>query len=179
MKGIVFTEFIEMVEDRFGMLTVDSMIEKAALGHSASYTAVGTYPHEEMVKLVVALSESTGMALSDLLFTYGQHFFTVLEKSYPTFFERQTSALNFLESIESYIHPEVLKLYPDAELPHFDMDRLAEGHLNMTYHSTRKMGEFAHGLILGTLAHFREEADITIVPLEADGSVVRFEVVKK
>ena len=179
MKGIVFTEFIEMVEDRFGMLTVDKMIEGASLGHSAGYTAVGTYPHSEMVQLIVSLSETTGIELPDLLFEYGKHFFMVLAKSYPVFFEQHDSALNFLQTIEDYIHPEVLKLYPDAELPRFDMERVSEIHLRMKYYSSRKMSEFARGLILATLAHFGEEGDVTMELLEADGSIVQFEVIKK
>ena len=31
MKGIVFTEFLEMVEDQFGLETVDDIIEAADL----------------------------------------------------------------------------------------------------------------------------------------------------
>ena len=126
----------------------------------------------------MALSESTGIALPDLLFEYGKHFFHVLVKSYPAFFEKHHSALNFLETIESYIRPEVLKLYPDAELPRFTMERVSDDHLKMTYHSTRKMSEFAHGLILGTLAHFGEEGEVTKHLQAEDGSVVQFEVIK-
>ena len=103
----------------------------------------------------------------------------MLVKSYPAFFEKHDSALNFLETIESYIHPEVLKLYPDAELPRFAMDRVSDNHLKMTYHSTRKISQFAHGLILGTLAHFGEEGEVNIHQQSEDGSVVQFEVTTK
>lgn len=43
MKGVVFTEFIEMVEGRFGLAMVDRIIEAAQLPSSGVYTAVGTY----------------------------------------------------------------------------------------------------------------------------------------
>ncbi|MBT8311465.1 MAG: hypothetical protein HKP23_01335, partial [Flavobacteriaceae bacterium] len=39
MKGIVFTEFLEMVEDKFGLEVVDTIIEKAELPSEGVYTA--------------------------------------------------------------------------------------------------------------------------------------------
>ena len=64
MKGIVFTEFLEMVEDRFSLDMVDDLIDDCDLPSGGVYTAVGTYSHEEIVALVsayhnVALSSTT------------------------------------------------------------------------------------------------------------------------
>jgi hypothetical protein len=56
MKGVVFTEFLEMVEGRFGLAMADRIIEAAQLPSSGAYTAVGTYDYTEMVHLVNALS---------------------------------------------------------------------------------------------------------------------------
>ncbi|MEL7340130.1 MAG: heme NO-binding domain-containing protein, partial [Bacteroidota bacterium] len=52
MKGIVFTEFLEMVEDTFGFETADNIVSQAELPSGGVYTAVGTYPALEMVSLV-------------------------------------------------------------------------------------------------------------------------------
>ena len=49
MKGIVFTEFLEMVEASYGLQTVDTIIENASLPSEGAYTAVGTYDFNEMV----------------------------------------------------------------------------------------------------------------------------------
>lgn len=174
MKGIVFTEFLDLVEERFGLQTLDKVIEKAAPESGAVYTSVGTYEHAEMVKLVTALSETIDVPIGDLLKEYGNHFFDVLYKSYPVFFEEQKGMLDFLEKIESYIHPQVLKLYPDAELPSFNITRPAEDELIMEYHSKRAMADFAHGLIRGCMRVFKEEYQIEREPVSEDGSVVRF-----
>ncbi len=56
MKGIVFTEFIEMVESKFGFDMMDDIIESANLPSGGIYTAVGTYDHTEMVQLVIEIS---------------------------------------------------------------------------------------------------------------------------
>ena len=45
MKGIVFTEFLEMVEDKFSADMVDDIIDDCDLASGGAYTAVGTYPH--------------------------------------------------------------------------------------------------------------------------------------
>ncbi len=55
MKGIVFTEFLEMVEDKFGLETVDSIIENSNLPSEGIYTSVGTYDFNEMVSLITSL----------------------------------------------------------------------------------------------------------------------------
>ena len=60
MKGIVFAEFIELVEDKFGFEIADEIIEESNLPSGGSYTSVGTYDHREMLELVTHLSEKTG-----------------------------------------------------------------------------------------------------------------------
>ncbi|MEO0814052.1 MAG: heme NO-binding domain-containing protein, partial [Myxococcota bacterium] len=45
MKGIVFTEFLEMVEDRFGFEAVDRLVTASGSDNDGVYTAVGTYDH--------------------------------------------------------------------------------------------------------------------------------------
>ena len=172
MKGIVFTEFLEMVEDKFGFAVLDKIIEDS--NSDGVYTAVGTYSHEEMVSLVVALSKHSGIEISTLLEAYGVHFFDILLKSYPVFFEKQTSTFSFLSSIDNYIHPEVLKLYPDAELPRFDTIEHTDTKLVMVYYSTRKMSDFAVGLVKGTINHFKENIKFDIHKIKEDGSEVQF-----
>ena len=55
MKGVVFTEFLDMVADRFSPDMVEDIIDDAQLPSGGAYTAVGTYPHEEMVAMADGL----------------------------------------------------------------------------------------------------------------------------
>jgi hypothetical protein len=43
MKGIVFTEFLEMVEQEFGYNMVDEMIENTDLDSKGVYTSIVIY----------------------------------------------------------------------------------------------------------------------------------------
>lgn len=179
MKGIVFTEFLEMVEQKFGYETVDHILTDNELESGGAYTAIGTYNYAEMVQLIVGLSEKTGLGIPVLLFEYGKYFFDVLYGSYPQFFDSMDEPFNFLESIEHHIHVEVRKLYPDAELPTFETERIEEGTLKMVYHSERKMSDFAEGLIIRTLDHYKTECEIEKKNVKEDGSSVEFLIRKK
>ncbi|MEM7800343.1 MAG: heme NO-binding domain-containing protein [Chloroflexota bacterium] len=160
MKGIVFTEFLEMVEDVFGWETADTIIEECDLESGGVYTAVGTYPHSEMVQMVVKLSEISGISIPDLLKTYGKHLFGRFSQNYSDFFKGVDSAFDFLLGIENYIHVEVRKLYPEAELPSFEYQRPSDSELIMLYRSERPFADFAEGLIMGCIEHFNEEITI-------------------
>ena len=44
MKGLVFTEFIEMMENDFGFEVADRVIENSDTISKGVFTGVGTYP---------------------------------------------------------------------------------------------------------------------------------------
>ncbi len=178
MKGIVFTEFFEMVEDVHGYGMVDQLIMDNKLPSKGIYTTIGTYDHKEMVTLVVDLGKKTNTPVPNLLNAFGQYIFGTFEKGYPMFFEASATAFDFLESIEEYIHVEVKKLYPDAQLPKFKTTRLSDTRLEMIYYSDRSMADFALGLIEKTFEHYEEKVTITREDLTENGSEVKFLIQK-
>ncbi|MBK6518995.1 MAG: heme NO-binding domain-containing protein [Polyangiaceae bacterium] len=179
MKGVVFTEFLEMVEDRFSLTMVDEVIERAALSHGGQYTAVGTYPPEEMLALLSALAEISRSPAPALLHMFGEHLFGRFVVGYPAFFAGVTDALDFLEKVDSYIHVEVRKLYPDAELPRFDAERTSPKELKLTYQSPRRLSDLAFGLIVGCGKHFGAPLDVSREDLSGgSGEIVRFTITR-
>ncbi|AZZ92212.1 hypothetical protein EUZ85_16370 [Hahella sp. KA22] len=154
MKGIVFTEFLQLVEDKFGLEEVDAIIEES--GVSGIYTSVGTYDHSEMVELLQTLSARHSAPIPDLLKTFGEHLFGRFYVLYPQFFKDIHGSFDFLSKIDVYIHQEVQKLYPDAELPRFDCAQPQPNRLLLYYYSTRHLEDLAEGLIKGALAHFND-----------------------
>lgn len=178
MKGVIFTEFLDMVEEKFSLEMVDQIIEGSDLPSGGAYTAVGTYDHREIFTLIVQLHKATAIPISDLMTVYGEHLFTRFVKGYPDFFKRVDGAFSFLESVHGYIHKEVLKLYPDAELPAFETERVDESTLTMLYRSQRRMAPFGLGLIKGCMDHFKEPADIDMKSLDDSGTEVLFTIRK-
>lgn len=179
MKGVVFTEFLEMMDERFGPEVTERVIEACALAGGGAYTAVGTYDHRELMALVSALGREVGLGVPDLMKAYGRHLFGRFVRLYPPFFQGVSSAFQFLEQVDSHIHVEVRKLYPEAELPSFRASRLDDRHLDLDYRSARPFGDFAEGLILGCGDHFGENLSIAREPLDGgEGSAIRFHITR-
>tara|TARA_R110002050_G_scaffold74198_7_gene159328 strand:- start:995 stop:1534 length:540 start_codon:yes stop_codon:yes gene_type:complete len=174
MKGIVFTEFLDLVEDKFGIEMVDKIICQSKLESEGVYTSIGTYRFSEMLQLLQNLNENTGIAIDDLLLVYGEHFFGVIERSYPGLLATYKDPIEMISSIENHIHVEVRKIYPDAELPTFLIEEKNEDSLVLIYQSSRAMHHFGLGLMNKTFEHFNAKASIIIEKIKEDGTEVRF-----
>ncbi len=178
MKGIVFTEFLEMVESKFGLETVDNIIESAALPSEGVYTAVGTYDFNEMVGLITNLSAEVGTPVDDLIYAFGLYLFDSLGRAHPEVIQSYNAPLGLLYSIEDHIHVHVKKLYPDAELPTFKILEKTDSSISMVYSSSRGLYRLAHGLMERAFQHFNGSADISFELLKEDGTEVKFDIVQ-
>ena len=167
MKGLVFAELADFIEQRFGSL--------AGVPAPGMFNARAGYDHEELIRIVATASAATGVAAPELLRTFGVHLFGRFAALYPVFFFEADSALGFLGGIDTYIHGEVQKLYPGAEFPSFECRTQAAGELEMLYRSSRPLADLAEGLILGCVAHFGETIDVVREDLPgAPGTAARF-----
>ena len=178
MKGIVFTEFLDLVEEKFGLEMVDRIISSSELKSEGIYTSVGTYSFSEMLQLLQHLSENTGISIDNLLLVYAEHFFSVIENSYPGLLATYKDPIEMISSIENHIHVEVRKIYPDAELPTFEVIEKTENSLIMDYKSSRAMHHFGLGLMNKTFEHFNSTATIELQKIKEDGTQVRFVIHK-
>jgi hypothetical protein len=169
MKGIVFCEFVDMMETEFSAEMADKIISSTELESGGAYTSVGTYDHHEMLALVTQLSEKTGTPVPDLVRAFGRYLFGRFVELYPAFFEGVDGAFGFLDRIEEHVHVEVRKLYPDAELPTFATSRPDDGTMIMVYQSKRPFADLAHGLIEGCITHYGEPVDVESEDLSNDG----------
>ena len=178
MKGIVFTEFLELVENKFGLEMVDTIILNSNLKSNGVYTSVGTYSFSEMLQLLTHLSEKTGISIDDLLLIYGEHFFEVLKNNYPELLDAYTDQMELISSIENHIHVEVKKIYPDAELPSFEIKEKTANSLIMIYRSSRAMHHFGLGLMKKTFEYFNVSSEIKLKKLNPQGTIVEFNISK-
>ncbi len=165
MKGVVFTEFMDLVETGFGMGVADSVLVKACPFHTG-FTAVGTYDHKDLVGMVGHLSAETGLPSKDLVHAFGKHLFHKFYLGYPQAFAGINSTFELLYNVENAIHVEVLKLTPDAELPRFRFPEAEPGCFNLEYQSNRPFADLAGGLIEASIEHFGESLSVTRVDLE-------------
>lgn len=178
MKGIIFTEFLELVENQFGLQVVDEIIEKAQPESRGSYTTVGNYPHAEMVNMVIALHHSTNIPIKDLLKVFGKYLFNKLATMHPQIIENISDPFDLLQNIEETIHVEVKKLYTDARPPMFETLSRNDKELVIVYQSPRKLGDVAEGLIFGCGEYYNQSLNVVQTPLSDDGNKVKFHITK-
>jgi hypothetical protein len=177
MKGIVFTEFNEMVETQFSPEMLDELIMECDLASGGAYTTVGTYDHDELIQMVTKLAQKTNTSADDLIFAFGQHLAGRFATLFPSFFSESKCMFDFMKTLDNHIHVEVTKLYPDAALPKFSFDDTDPSCLIMDYQSSRGLSTLAHGLMQGVLKHYNEA--ITIRPEHVSGNNhVRFHLTK-
>ncbi len=173
MKGVVFVELLEMLEERFGLEVSDRIITDAELPNGGAYTSVGTYPHEEAVRILIATQRATDIPIPELLRVFGHHLFKVFYSGYPQFFKGIEHPFGLLSKVDDYIHIEVLKLYPDAKLPKFEHE-VNDNVMQLTYTSPREMSSLALGLIEATRDHYGTDIQVETANLDKTGQKVLF-----
>ena len=179
MKGLIFTEFLEMVEEKFGWEIADAIIVENDLESEGAYTSVGTYDYNELIKMVNTLSLKTSISVAELLKTAGMHLFVQLHKQHPAFFKVDNGTFEFLERVDQHIHVEVNKLYSGAELPRFFYERPSPNQLVMIYESERPLADIAAGMLSGAVNFFGEPISIEREDLGSkDGRSARFTLTK-
>jgi hypothetical protein len=175
MKGFIFTEFLEMIEEHYSAEVLEQTIAAAHLPSSGAYTAVGTYDHGEFWSLVCELSKVTEVPVPDLFKTYGEFLFRRLAAAYAHLMKPMHSSFDLLQALDGVIHGEVRRLYPDAEPPRFDVVERSARRMVLIYSSKRHFADLAEGLMRACTAHFGERAAIARENLASeDGSRVRF-----
>ena len=179
MRGVVFTELIEFVEEKLGFEIADKMLSDAKLSHGGIFTQGGNYPFEEMVQLLTALSKLTGKHPNELLEIFGEHLFHVLVKIYSKDIKENQNSLDFIDSVEEYVHVEVKKLYPDAELPTFTTKSKSENKLVIIYQSEKRLDAFAFGLIKSCGNYFGDTLNITTKVINESPYQVEFTITKE
>ncbi|MDZ7814137.1 MAG: heme NO-binding domain-containing protein [Ideonella sp.] len=156
MLGMVFTEFLEMVEDGFGPDVADAILCTAAPGHDGAYTSVGYYDHVELMSLVAALSQRTGTAVPDLIKAFGRHLLKRFTQVHPKMFMGSHTLFDLVARIDGHIHVEVRKLYSEATLPRFTVQERSPERMVVLYQSPRGLHELAVGLLEGAAEHYSE-----------------------
>ena len=147
MKGAVFTNFQEMIEENFGMECWEVLLEKCDLPSGGMYTSASTYDDQEILSLVGALSEYSSTPVPDLVEAFGRYLYDGLAQSLPPSMMNYPDLWSLLEAVDSVIHVEVNKLYPDALTPKIIVTEKRANGVSLYYQSPRKMCLLAIGLV--------------------------------
>lgn len=161
MKGVVFTTFFEHVRARHGEDWVDDLIDDVAPDNGGSYTRVGTYPFEDMVKFVSAYAQRSQQKLPMILEDFGYFCFQQWVKTVPEHFNGTSNLFDALCQVDEFHENEVRKLYPQAELPSFKPIFRDERQLQLKYESCKPLADLAVGVIRGASTHYGESITVS------------------
>ena len=161
MQGVVYTALADMVIEQLGLPVWEQILDAAALPSQGAYTAGARYDDAELLQLVTLLSQHTGIAPPDLVRSFGTYLFSQLYATLPPQLQSCQNLREFLLKIDSTIHKEVKRVYPDSYLPSFTYDDSKPSELTMYYQSRRKMCFAAEGLIQGAARQFNTDIQLS------------------
>lgn len=170
MKGIIFNVVEEAVTEMYSADVWDDLLDAADL--DGSYTAIENYDDAELLTLVGVAAEATGIPPSELVPVLGRSAFKFLSGRHPEFLAEGADLFQFLESVDTIIHPEVMKLHPGASPPRFSCERISDQQLRVTYRSDRCLGALAVGLVQGAADHFGEAVNVVVVSGAGESATV-------
>ena len=179
MLGLVFTELTGFIERHHSEDVVDEVLAAIGFDHDGAWTAVGNYPHEEALQVIVRAAEILEEDPATMVAAFGRELFGRFKVLYPNFFDDVTTALEFLERVEDHIHIEVRKLYSEARTPRIATQReqSSDGEsIHVEYSSHRPMAMLAQGLIEGGIEEYGGDYVIERLEASEDGRSARFHV---
>ncbi|MEO0974538.1 MAG: heme NO-binding domain-containing protein [Pseudomonadota bacterium] len=168
MRGLLFTEFMDFLEQRFDDVTVDKALEEANPASRGAYTTVDNYPAAELYRILACVASAQLVDADTLLVEYGRHLFKVFLRDHAAYFATIDGTITLMERVQDHIHVEVKKLHPDAKPPRFEVTGDQDTGWTVHYYSHRPLHAVAHGLMQAARTHFSE--DIDIVRDVADGA---------
>ena len=151
MKGIMFNLLEDFLTDRFGEEKYDEILTSCELHTKDPFIMVapGTYSDADFGIIVATAAKMLKMKVPDLLRDMGRYALPKQAERYSNFFTSYEHPKEFLNTI-AYIHQiEIKKLYKNAELPEFSIDKETPDQLILTYRSKRRLCHLAEGLIAG------------------------------
>ena len=154
MKGIMFNILEDFICENWGDEKYEEILALCPLKTKEPYVGPGSYPDSDLTTIAAQASDVLGVPLNEALRLLGAFAFTKFAEKFPEFIEHTTSARDFLLTVDSVIHVEVKKLYPDAVTPKFSYQDLSESQLIIVYRSHRRLCALMEGLIDGVANHF-------------------------
>lgn len=180
MKGVLFTEFLELIESEHGIELLDAVITEASpkLSTDGAYTSVGTYPHTELLALLEALLGQVDADLGVLLGAYANRLMAAFEASYADFFAAHKELFSFLMNVEGQMHAGVRKLYPEAMPPVLDVVEKSNQLLHLSYRSHRPLAVVVEHLVRAAALRYDTEIEIAVVEVNEEGTETKLEIRK-
>ena len=148
MHGLIFAELKKYVDTTLGAAAWGPLAAKAGLSGKL-YLPVSTYPDADVVSLVSAAADTTGLTRDAILQGFGEFMAPDLLRMYGSLLRKEWKTLDILEHTEETIHRVVRIQNPGADPPKLVAKRRSETEVVIVYSSARRMCGVAKGIVRG------------------------------
>ncbi|MGH1362976.1 MAG: heme NO-binding domain-containing protein [Calditrichia bacterium] len=156
MKGIVFREFVDFIETKFGAQVLSSVKSAANSPAFESFEDDAEYDEKYLFSMVEFLNRATGIPTTDIVRIYGKHLFARLVVNYHSYLEPADTSFQFLQQVESLANNQIQQIYPDSHLK-LEFDPAEANRMVMLYQSRDEYTDLTEGLLKGCIEHFGEK----------------------
>jgi hypothetical protein len=178
MKGIFFTEFLEMVEKEYGIILTEKIISDLGVGNNGVYEATADYPYDQFVELCELLSSEVGSSVVDLAKNFGEYLFSRLVILFRPSFAGNSSIFDFLGQIDNFIHEKIQESFTTIEIPRFRAIKINDSTFQMSYQTEKLLIHLAIGLFMGCQRFFNEELTLNTEFISEKSKLVCFTLSK-
>lgn len=160
MHGFFFEELLKYIRTRH-----DPSLEKKLLSVSGlsrrHYSAKRYYPDEEMVLLLLNLSNLVDLPVDAILHEFGEFIVPSYYKRYEKFFSPYPTLFDFLKDFEATVHRYV-RAHMQGNPPEITfLGYESEDVAKISYFSERRLCDMAKGMLKGFARMFGEEIEVS------------------
>ncbi len=178
MKGIFFTEFLEMVEREYGLILTEKIISDLGTGNNGVYEATTDYPYSQFVELCNLLGFEVKSSVSDVVKNFGEYLFSRLVILFRPSFAGNSSIFDFLDQIDEFIHNKIQERFTPVEIPRFRAVKINDSTFQMSYQTEKLLIDLAIGLFMGCQRFFNEELTLNTEFISEKSKLVCFTLSK-
>lgn len=159
MHGLIFLQLQKFAQQQAGAQAWETLLGEAKLPVK-SYSAVRTYPDEEVFALVGAASRVLNLPAPAILEAFGEFIAPELIRLYGRLLQPGWKTLDVIENTEKLVHAAVRVGNPGAKPPVLECIRTTEDELQIMYSSERQLCSLAKGIVQGLARHFGETISV-------------------
>ena len=161
VHGSIFFLLKKFVDQSLPYRGWEELLAKADL-KDFSFELTKAYPLETIEAIMIAASEHTGLPVEKLKENFGEHMVPALFQMYKHYLQPGWKTYEILLKTEEVMHGAVRKLNSTAYPPVLNVSKVNDQLLIVDYHSKRKMGSLAVGIIKGIAKYYGEQEDINV-----------------
>jgi len=179
MKGLFFTELVELVETDYGFAVLDQVIRTAVPPTDGVYTSMCSYNAEEFFGLVEALAVDMKQPSSTFLRSFGRHFFRCLLDRNEKLLDNYSSAIKALQDVNELVRATRIFSF-EHRPPKAEFAEVGPAAWQLTIRTKLPVQDIILGALEACIARYGEPLEVSRTDVQTDNTITtRFDITPK